>query len=108
MSFQVTQLQGVQGVQETHFWTLCSNSYVGSLKLEVCHNADPKYVISHTQMIFRSVGVNHLTVQLDYEYNPNTYQNLTQFSNHYNQGHDHHDHHEHHEHHHHHDGHFHT
>lgn len=30
---KVTQLEGVQGVQEPHFWTLCSNYYVGGIKL---------------------------------------------------------------------------
>ena len=51
--FQVSQLQGVLNVQEPHFWTLCSNYYVGGLKLEVANDADPKYIISHTQIIFR-------------------------------------------------------
>jgi zinc transporter 5/7 len=51
----VSQIHGVLNVQEPHFWTLCSNYYVGALKLEVANDADPKYVISHTQMIFRSV-----------------------------------------------------
>jgi hypothetical protein len=32
-------------VQETHFWTLCSNYYCGGLKLEVSANADPKYIV---------------------------------------------------------------
>ena len=36
--FQVMQLSGVQGVQDTHFWTLCSNYYVGGIKLEVRRN----------------------------------------------------------------------
>lgn len=73
---KVMQLEGVQGVQETHFWTLCSNYYCGGLKIEVMANADPKYVVSHTQMIYRSIGVNQLYVQLDYEYGQNTYRNL--------------------------------
>lgn len=76
---KVLQLEGVQGVQETHFWTLCSNYYVGGVKLEVTANADQKYIVSHTQMIFRSIGVNQLFVQLDYEYNKSTYQNLQNF-----------------------------
>lgn len=80
MAFQVLQLHGVQGVQETRFWTLCSNYYVGGLKLEVSAEADPKYVVSHTQMIFRSVGVTQLYVQLDYEHSANTYRNLQQFN----------------------------
>jgi len=73
---KVSQLSGVQGVQETHFWTLCSNYYVGGIKLEVSADADPTYVVRHAQLIFRGVGVSQLFVQLDYEYNKNTYANL--------------------------------
>ena len=86
LSLQVQQIQGVHGVHATHFWTLCSNSYVGGLKLEVSHDADPKYVISHTQMIFRDIGVKELFVQLDYEKQHNTYQNLIQFPENNNPG----------------------
>jgi len=63
---KVRQLEGVQGVQETHFWTLCSNYYCGGLKLEVSANADAKYIVSHTQMIFRSINVTQLYVHLDF------------------------------------------
>ena len=66
-------------MQETHFWTLCSNYYVGGIKLEVSSNADQKYIVSHAQMIFRGIGVTQLFVQLDYEYTQNTYQNLKNF-----------------------------
>lgn len=63
---KVTQLAGVYSVQEPHFWTLCSDIYVGCLKLEVARTVDPKYVVAHTQMIFQAAGVRQLTVQLDY------------------------------------------
>ncbi|XP_023017053.1 solute carrier family 30 member 7 [Leptinotarsa decemlineata] len=63
---KVVSLAGVYSVQEPHFWTLCSDFYVGALKLEVSKTVDPKYVVSHTQMIFASVGVRQLYVQLDY------------------------------------------
>lgn len=63
---KVVSLAGVYSVQEPHFWTLCSDIYVGGLKLEVSKNVDAKYVVSHTQMIFASVGVRQLYVQLDY------------------------------------------
>jgi len=90
---QVENLPGVLGVPQTHFWTLSTNYYVGGLKLEVSRDADPKYVISHTQMIFRSVGVTQLFVQLDYEHHANTYQNLSQFPQNHDHSHDHsHDH----------------
>jgi len=76
---QIEALEGVQGVQEPHFWTLCTNQYVGGLKLEVDATADQKYVVSHAQMIMRSIGVEQLYVQLDYEYGKNTYDNLRDF-----------------------------
>ncbi|XP_046740337.1 zinc transporter 7 [Diprion similis] len=63
---KITQLAGVYSVQEPHFWTLCSDIYVGCLKLEVARTVDPKYVVAHTQMIFQAAGVKQLTIQLDY------------------------------------------
>lgn len=63
---KVMQLEGVQGVHETHFWTLCSNYYCGGLKLEVSANADAKYIVSHTQNIFRAINVTQLFVHLDF------------------------------------------
>ena len=66
----------MQGIQEPHFWTLCSNNYCGGLKLKVSRDVNPEYVISHTQTILRNVGVNQLYVQLEYEHNMNAYQNV--------------------------------
>nr|XP_018914557.1 PREDICTED: zinc transporter 7 [Bemisia tabaci] len=63
---KVMQLAGVYSIQEPHFWTLCSDVYVGALKLEVSKSADPKYLVSHTHKIFASVGIKQLYVQLDY------------------------------------------
>lgn len=63
---KVVSLAGVYSVQEPHFWTLCSDVYVGALKLEVSKNVDPKYVVSHTQMIFAAAGIRQIYVQLDY------------------------------------------
>lgn len=63
---KVTGLAGVYSVQEPHFWTLCSDVYIGSLKLEVSKNVDPKYVVTHTRMIFEAIGIKQITVQLDY------------------------------------------
>lgn len=63
---KVTGLAGVYSVQEPHFWTLCSDVYVGAIKLEVSKNVDPKYVVTHTRMIFEAVGVKQMFVQLDY------------------------------------------
>lgn len=63
---KVTGLAGVYSIQEPHFWTLSSDYFVGAIKLEVSKNVDPKYVITHTRMIFESVGVRQVYIQLDY------------------------------------------
>lgn len=63
---RVTQLEGVYSVQEPRFWTLCSNVYIGTLKLEVSPAADARYLLSHTHNIFTQVGVRQLYVQIDY------------------------------------------
>ncbi|KAF4522970.1 hypothetical protein B566_EDAN009560 [Ephemera danica] len=63
---KVMQLEGVYSVQEPHFWTLCSDVFVGALKLEVAKSADARYILSHTHNIFTAVGVRQLYVQLDF------------------------------------------
>lgn len=52
--------------QEKHFWTLCSGVYVGNMKLEVARRADLSQILSHTQAIFKQVGVDKLYVQMEY------------------------------------------
>jgi len=63
---RVGQLEGVYSVQEPHFWTLCSDVYVGCIKLEVARNADPRYIVAQATNIFNSIGVKKFNVQLDY------------------------------------------
>lgn len=63
---KVTGLAGVYSVQEPHFWTLCSEVYVGAIKLEVSKNVDARYVVQHTRMIFEAIGVRQIHIQLDY------------------------------------------
>lgn len=62
---KVSNLDGVYSVQEPHFWTLCSEVYIGAVKLEVAPSADTKYILSHTHNIFTAVGVRQLYVQID-------------------------------------------
>ncbi|CAL1546582.1 unnamed protein product [Lymnaea stagnalis] len=63
---RVSQLEGVYSVQEPHFWTLCTDVYVGTIKLEVATNADTKYILSQTHNIFTQIGVRQLYVQIDH------------------------------------------
>lgn len=54
-AFQVQHLQGVYSLQEQHFWTLCSDVYVGTLKLVVAPDADARWILSQTHNIFTQV-----------------------------------------------------
>lgn len=60
------QLDGVYSVQDTHFWTLCTDIYIGSLKVEVSNKADTRFILSHIQNIFNQIGVRNVYVQIDY------------------------------------------
>ncbi|XP_029905878.1 zinc transporter 7 [Myripristis murdjan] len=62
---RVQQLQGVYNLQEPHFWTLCTDVYIGTLKLLVAPDADTRWVLSQTHHIFTQVGVRQLYVQID-------------------------------------------
>jgi zinc transporter 5/7 len=63
---RVSQLEGVYSVQEPHFWTLCTDVYVGTIKLEVAANADSRYILSQAHNIFTQIGVRQLYVQIDH------------------------------------------
>ncbi|CAL8251810.1 unnamed protein product [Merluccius merluccius] len=62
---RVQQLQGVYNIQEPHFWTLCTDVYVGTLKLLVAPDADARWIQNQTHNIFTQVGVRQLYVQID-------------------------------------------
>ncbi|XP_062308664.1 zinc transporter 7 isoform X1 [Osmerus eperlanus] len=62
---RVQQLQGVYNLQEPHFWTLCTDVYIGTLKLLVAPDADVRWILSQTHNIFTQVGVRQLYVQIE-------------------------------------------
>ncbi|XP_036377495.1 zinc transporter 7 [Megalops cyprinoides] len=62
---RVQQLQGVYNLQEPHFWTLCTDVYIGTLKLLVAPDADARWILSQTHNIFTQAGVRQLYVQID-------------------------------------------
>lgn len=62
---RVQQLQGVYNLQEPHFWTLCTDVYIGTIKLLVAPDADTRWILSQTHNIFTQAGVRQLYVQID-------------------------------------------
>ncbi|XP_034005742.1 zinc transporter 7 [Trematomus bernacchii] len=62
---RVQQLQGVYNLQDPHFWTLCTDVYIGTLKLLVAPDADTRWILSQTHNIFTQAGVRQLYVQIE-------------------------------------------
>ncbi|CAF92863.1 unnamed protein product [Tetraodon nigroviridis] len=62
---RVQHLQGVYSLQEPHFWTLCSDVYIGTVKLLVAPDADSRWILSQTHHIFTQAGVRQLYVQME-------------------------------------------
>ncbi|KAJ0032827.1 hypothetical protein NQD34_002908 [Periophthalmus magnuspinnatus] len=62
---RVQQLQGVYNLQDPHFWTLCTDVYIGTIKLLVSPDADTRWIQSQAHNIFTQAGVRQLYVQID-------------------------------------------
>uniref|UniRef100_A0AAQ4PKU0 Zinc transporter n=1 Tax=Gasterosteus aculeatus aculeatus TaxID=481459 RepID=A0AAQ4PKU0_GASAC len=62
---RVQQLQGVYNLQDPHFWTLCTDVYIGTIKLLVAPDADRRWILSQTHNVFTQAGVRQLYVQID-------------------------------------------
>uniref|UniRef100_A0A8C9F707 Zinc transporter n=1 Tax=Pavo cristatus TaxID=9049 RepID=A0A8C9F707_PAVCR len=54
---RVQQLQGVYSLHDPHFWTLCTDVYIGTLKLLVAPDADGRWILSQTHNIFTQVCI---------------------------------------------------
>ncbi|XP_059840609.1 zinc transporter 7 isoform X2 [Hypanus sabinus] len=63
---RVQHLQGVYSIIDPHFWTLCSEVYIGTIKLLVAPDADARWILSQTHNIFTQAGVRQLYVQIDF------------------------------------------
>ncbi|KAM8931148.1 zinc transporter 7 isoform 2-T2 [Pelodytes ibericus] len=62
---RVQQLQGVYHLHDPHFWTLCTDVYIGTIKLVIGPEADARWILSQTHNIFTQAGVRQLYVQID-------------------------------------------
>uniref|UniRef100_A0AAZ3RE44 Zinc transporter n=1 Tax=Oncorhynchus tshawytscha TaxID=74940 RepID=A0AAZ3RE44_ONCTS len=62
---RLQQLQGVYNLQEPHFWTLCTDVYIGTVKLLIAPDADSKWILSQTHNIFTQVGEEPILLNKD-------------------------------------------
>jgi len=65
---RVSQIEGVYSLQDPHFWTLCSNHFVGTVRVLISPSADPSIILGQTHSIFNQLGVQQLYVQIEKSY----------------------------------------
>ncbi len=63
---QVYQQEGVLQIHDTHFWTLCSGSFMGSLRLEVVPNSDSIRLVGGTRSILKQIGITQVTIEITF------------------------------------------
>lgn len=51
-------------IHDSHFWTLCTNSYMGTLRLEVIGQANAPRLVAMTRSILQQVGVAQVTIEV--------------------------------------------
>lgn len=64
--YKIHQLPGVLNVHETHFWTLNSDTYVGSIKLDIAPQADYRQLMDRSKRLLLSIGVTRAHIHIDY------------------------------------------
>lgn len=62
---RVRSLPGVQMVHDAHFWTLGSDTFIGSLKVDVAREADHVYIQVNTKGILSEIGVDRVNVEIN-------------------------------------------
>lgn len=62
---KVYDLEGVLKIRDQHFWTLCSGSYMGSLRLDVVSGTDTGRLLDTTRRIFVEAGLTDVLVEIN-------------------------------------------
>eukprot|EP01121_Diplochlamys_sp_Union-15-3_P019999 TRINITY_DN766_c0_g1_i3.p2 TRINITY_DN766_c0_g1~~TRINITY_DN766_c0_g1_i3.p2 ORF type:complete len:128 (+),score=17.38 TRINITY_DN766_c0_g1_i3:815-1198(+) len=64
---QISRIQGVLGLTESHFWANTSKHFVGSVQVQILYDANEQKVLREIQEVFKRYKVKNLTVQLNKE-----------------------------------------
>lgn len=63
---RINSLEGVLSIHEPHFWTLCTDRYVGTIGVEIARTADYIYIQSTVRNIFAQIGVKQVYIEIHY------------------------------------------
>lgn len=63
---RINSLEGVHSIHEPHFWTLCTDQYVGTIGVEIARSADYTYIQNTVRSIFAQIGVKQVYIEIHY------------------------------------------
>lgn len=63
---KITSIEGVYTLHDFHTWTLCTNSYIACIRIEIARNADFLYVQNMVRNIFSQLGVKSVYIDINY------------------------------------------
>lgn len=63
---RINSLEGVHSIHEPHFWTLCSDNYVGTIGVEIARTADYTYIQNTVRSIFTQIGVKQVHIEIHF------------------------------------------
>ncbi|KAJ3325553.1 hypothetical protein HDV06_003323 [Boothiomyces sp. JEL0866] len=63
--YQISSIPGVLGYSKAHFWELNQGEYVGAICVQIHRNVDDQSVLYQVQQIYRQIGINNVTVQIE-------------------------------------------
>ena len=61
---QITELEGVVEVRDAHFWTLCTGTYLGSMRLDIQQGSDPTHLVAVTRSILKQTGLTDVIIEV--------------------------------------------
>ena len=66
LPYQVNELDGVLQIQDPHCWTLCSGTYIGSLRLDVLPGNDAVRLVAMAKSILKQAGISQVTIEVNF------------------------------------------
>lgn len=61
---QIYEQDEVLQIHDPHFWTLCTGTHVGTLRLELMAQSDASRLVAMARSILNQVGVSQVTIEV--------------------------------------------
>ena len=62
---KIASIEGVLGFSQAHFWELCANKYIGTIKVQASEHGSEQRIRLLVSQAMREMGVTNSVVQVD-------------------------------------------